>query len=143
MCVLYKHYDSTGDLLYVGVSTNPFSRTKTHLRNSHWSRKISVITFEKFENKKEALEAEFKAITNENPKYNIIGKVNYTKSVHIKTAYDKLIEFYGTKEDIAIDLDLKVSEVKKWRNIGIPCNRALEVEKKTRGAITAMDVLRG
>ena len=34
-------------------------------------------------------------------------------------------------------------EVGRWKRKGIPAGRALEVEKKTKGKITAIDVLRG
>lgn len=61
----------------------------------------------------------------------------------MRTVFDKLHDYYKTHEAISKAFDMSRQAVTLWKRNGIPVNRALEVEKKTRGAITAMDVLRG
>lgn len=59
------------------------------------------------------------------------------------TAFEKLHEIYKTQEAIADVFKLTRQGVGQWKRKGIPANRALEVEKKTKGKITAIDVLKG
>lgn len=59
------------------------------------------------------------------------------------TVFDKLHDYFKTHDAIALAFKMKRQGVTYWKKNGIPTDRALEVEKKTRGAITAMDVLRG
>jgi hypothetical protein len=60
----------------------------------------------------------------------------------MKTVFEKLHEHYKSHDEIARVFNMTRQAVTLWKQKGIPCNRALEVEKKTRGTITAMDVLR-
>jgi hypothetical protein len=59
------------------------------------------------------------------------------------TAFEKLHDYFKTQDAIALAFKLKRQSITYWKMNGIPTERALEVEKKTKGAITAMDVLRG
>ena len=61
----------------------------------------------------------------------------------MKTVFEKLHDHYKNHDAIAKAFNMTRQAVTIWKQKGIPANRALEVEKKTRGAITAMDVLRG
>ena len=61
----------------------------------------------------------------------------------MKTVFERLHEIYKTHDAIASAFKMTRNNVTAWKQNGIPANRALEIEKKTRGAITAMDVLRG
>lgn len=61
----------------------------------------------------------------------------------LKSVFERLHEFYKTHDAIAQEFGIDRRAITYWKSNGIPTNRALEVEKKTRGAITAMDVLRG
>ena len=61
----------------------------------------------------------------------------------LKTAFEKLHEIYKTHDAIGEAFNVTRQNVGLWKKNGIPSNRALEIEKKTKGAITAMDVLRG
>ena len=65
---LYRHYDSEGSLLYVGVSRNVLRRLHT---TSHWFREIVRIEITHFATWEEARAAERQALATENPKYNI------------------------------------------------------------------------
>lgn len=70
---VYRHFDATGSLLYVGKSINALVRTQQHLRRSIWFQQICTITIEWFASEREALEAEGRIIRDEKPKYNIVG----------------------------------------------------------------------
>jgi hypothetical protein len=69
---LYRHFDADGRLLYVGISMRPFQRLYNHDR-SHWSQDIATVRIEWFYSRKEALQAELRAITTENPAHNLAG----------------------------------------------------------------------
>lgn len=68
---LYRHYDSSGNLLYVGVSLNVAARLMQHRRNAEWFGEIANITVEHFDNRTDALRAEYEAIILEDPKHNL------------------------------------------------------------------------
>ena len=72
---LYRHFDAAGELLYVGCSNNVIRRTEQHETQSHWFPEVVTITVEHFGNGLEALAAEAAAIRDENPKYNVRGKL--------------------------------------------------------------------
>lgn len=67
---LYRHFDASGALLYVGISLSVLDRLTAH-RASRWHSDIAAVTLEHFPTREAALDAEAEAITNENPKYNI------------------------------------------------------------------------
>jgi excinuclease UvrABC nuclease subunit len=71
--ILYRHFDATGVLLYVGSSLNAISRTSKHRLTVHWYSQIATISLEHFSSRVAAMEAEQLAIKNEKPKYNIRG----------------------------------------------------------------------
>ena len=69
---LYRHYDTDGNLLYVGAARSIRKRTETHMRESKWAA-LSVraeVTF--FPTREEAFAAEWDAIQNESPAHNIV-----------------------------------------------------------------------
>jgi len=59
------------------------------------------------------------------------------------TAFKKLHDYFKTHDKIAEVFNVERQAVTHWKRDGIPAKRALEVEKKTKGAVTAMDVLKG
>ena len=67
---LYRHFDSNGSLLYVGISLQSTSRLIGHKTSSVWFAKITTITVEQFTSRQEALLAEKSAILKEKPLYN-------------------------------------------------------------------------
>lgn len=70
---LYRHFNRTGELLYVGISLNALSRLDQHVKGSHWSRDIASVTIEWLDSTADALKAEQQAIDNEKPLHNIRG----------------------------------------------------------------------
>lgn len=68
-CV-YRHFDASGTLLYVGVSLCAVTRLSGHREHSGWFQEIARVTVEWFDSRELALEAERKAIRAEKPKHN-------------------------------------------------------------------------
>lgn len=72
---LYRYFDSEGQLLYVGITKNPFDRQSHHAANQSWWQDVCTATYEHFENRTDALKAEAFCIGTELPKYNKQGPV--------------------------------------------------------------------
>lgn len=71
MSVLYRHFDSGGKLLYVGISISALQRFLGHRSNSEWVGQIATMTIEQCANIDEARERERAAIKAEKPLWNI------------------------------------------------------------------------
>lgn len=67
---LYRIFNEEWDLLYVGVSNSVIRRLDEHVWEQPWSEEISMIHVEHFENRREAVDAERRAILADQPKYN-------------------------------------------------------------------------
>lgn len=68
---LYRHFDSDGRLLYVGISNDTLRRLCQHKERSHWFEQIARVDIEFFDSRHAALAAESAAIANESPAFNI------------------------------------------------------------------------
>lgn len=68
---LYRHFDSDGKLLYVGIAFRWDHRTKQHAKYSEWYKNISVLKIEHFATREQAIVAEVTAIKTEKPQFNI------------------------------------------------------------------------
>lgn len=68
---LYRYFDSSGALLYVGVSLSAVVRASQHKDHSSWFSKADRMTFVWFENREDALSAERAAVCDEQPLHNI------------------------------------------------------------------------
>ena len=69
---LYRHFNSKGDLLYVGISLSAFNRLAQHRDHSHWFNDIERVELEAHETRCAALAAERRAIETEHPLHNIM-----------------------------------------------------------------------
>lgn len=67
---LYRLYDESDRLLYVGVTNNMLGRMSAHAKKP-WFPEVRLATFEHFSDRGEALAAEKEAIVAELPAYNI------------------------------------------------------------------------
>lgn len=67
---LYRHFDSAGKLLYVGIALSPTYRLRKHSRTACWFGQIAAITVQWFPSRGEALVAERDAIDSEWPLHN-------------------------------------------------------------------------
>jgi predicted GIY-YIG superfamily endonuclease len=69
--VLYRCYNRSKLLLYVGMTNNPELRFKHHRADKIWWKYVDRITLEDFATRRELIEAEAEAIHSEKPKFNI------------------------------------------------------------------------
>lgn len=69
---LYRHFNSDGELLYVGISLSTPQRLAQHMRGSKWADEIAHIQIERHSTRGKALEAERIAIENEMPLWNVV-----------------------------------------------------------------------
>lgn len=69
---LYRFFDADGDLLYVGISLNPWTRWKQHKSVKDWAEDVASSTIEWHDTREEALDAERLAIIDERPRYNVV-----------------------------------------------------------------------
>ena len=144
MSHLYRHYDKDGLLLYVGMSINLTSRTECHLSHAKWSKDIDYIKVEKYKTVAEARKAEASAIKKENPKHNIVHSPSIKRMDDSASyAFKKLKSIYGSDDYVAKALGITRQAVLYWKKNGIPLCRAVRIEKITKGAVSAADVLRG
>jgi len=70
---LYRLYDASGQLLYLGITSSPTGRFTTHACEKVWWDEIATIRLEHYETRKEALAAESAAIVVEAPLHNMGG----------------------------------------------------------------------
>ncbi len=70
---LYRFYDASDRLLYVGITKNPKARSGDHSRDKAltWWPEVDRHTLEWFDSRPEAADAEVKAIEGEAPMYNL------------------------------------------------------------------------
>jgi predicted GIY-YIG superfamily endonuclease len=72
---VYRLYDATGDLLYVGWSKNPHMRLRQHKQdNPHWAFDVTRGRISVFPDRDSALAAEKEAIRTEHPFWNITSR---------------------------------------------------------------------
>lgn len=71
MQTLYRFYDDTDRLLYVGVTMNPPRRFRTHEGTKVWWAEVSHIALESYLERSDVLAAEASAIRAEQPLYNV------------------------------------------------------------------------
>ena len=75
-CTLYRYYNATDKLIYVGISNNPPVRAGQHRKLSWWWLEATRCTLEHFATRAEAMQAEIAAIQAEAPAYNIVHAVS-------------------------------------------------------------------
>lgn len=88
-CV-YRIYDGNGSLLYVGMGRNPMNRWASHAAQHDWWAQARTFRVEWYATRKEAADAERKAIRTESPARNIHGTPGWGKFV--AEAYPKRLE---------------------------------------------------
>jgi len=78
---LYRHYDESNALLYVGISVNPMARTSAHADASHWFESVRRVEIEQYPTLSDALNAEAVAIVIEKPAHNKAIPIHRAKRV--------------------------------------------------------------
>jgi excinuclease UvrABC nuclease subunit len=70
--VVYRMYDSKGDLLYIGKSQSFLSRVQQHAETKTWWTEVANISVTHYPCRCTTEDAERDAIRAEKPKYNVI-----------------------------------------------------------------------
>lgn len=70
-CGVYRFYDGHGDLLYVGISWNPFRRWGRHRRATSWFGQAALAVVDVYRSEREALRIEREWIRNASPTWNV------------------------------------------------------------------------
>ena len=71
-CDLYRFYDGSGTLLYVGISLHAAQRASEHRKDKAWWPDVASMTIQHLPTRAAALEAERVAIINERPLHNVV-----------------------------------------------------------------------
>jgi len=71
--VVYRNFDATGNLLYVGVSRRPGARHAAHEKESPWYANVATTTYTRYRTRSEAHAEEARIIREERPLHNRNG----------------------------------------------------------------------
>lgn len=74
---IYRHVDSSGELLYVGITSDPVRRWAQHRETSVWVRFVADTTVNWLKDRTTALRAEKQAIAIERPLFNVARPGGY------------------------------------------------------------------
>lgn len=86
---LYRFYDSSYQLLYVGISNNFVLRFSQHSQTAEWHNQVTFSRIEHFKTRTEALAAEKNAIQSEHPIFNKVHSYkNESSKKHIARIFD-------------------------------------------------------
>jgi hypothetical protein len=77
---LYRHYDVTGQLLYVGVAQSTHNRLQQRRKQTSWFPLTALIAIDDYPTRASAEAAEARAIVEEAPIYNRVVRLNLHKS---------------------------------------------------------------
>lgn len=70
--VLYRFFDTAGDLLYIGITNDPGRRWGRHAGDKPWWNEVDRIELERHPDRPTVLLAERDAIKAEYPRYNVV-----------------------------------------------------------------------
>lgn len=92
-CFLYRHFNTDGTLLYVGITNHIETRTKQHKRSSSWFSEVASTTVEDLPSRDHALALERVAIEHESPLHN--GKPARAKPKVAAPEISPVVELQG------------------------------------------------
>lgn len=81
---VYRFFDASDRLLYVGVTHRARQRIADHAADKDWWADVVRATFEHFPSRHEALKAEARAISLEDPLHNVIRPDAFTGLRHVR-----------------------------------------------------------
>lgn len=116
MTELYRHYDEAGRLLYVGISWSSIARFAAgHRQRASWAERTVRIDIERFPSRGEALEAERRAIAEEEPLHNgdaapLVSMPSETRVFNPAPEHDAAIRAAWHDEDRTITGVLKIAK---------------------------------
>lgn len=108
---LYRLYDASGQLLYIGISANLEERWKVHAMTKSWWPSVARKEVTWIPSWEQALEEEERAIREEGPRYN--GTHNYPLAPFTPTDWPK-IEVQRGKTEALVQLIKREIRAKRW-----------------------------
>ena len=127
---LYRHFDSTGKLLYVGIARNWIARLEAH-QGSVWFKRITEVRLQHFEDEAGARLAEEMAIRSERPLFNVVTPQRRPTVMHALRGY--LSSNGITQQGFAELVGVSQGLVHQWL-VGLTAinpEKAKEIEAKT------------
>ena len=146
---LYRHYDSEGTLLYVGISLSALMRLMQHKENADWFLDITKITIQNFPTRQKALDAETQAIVTENPKHNIAKKKakykpqTYTEiKQKLHDDYEKIPEYYKDKFMFRINEACEILGMERSQLFDMRLQKKIIIHKIFGGRVSGREINR-
>jgi hypothetical protein len=111
--VVYRAWTADRELLYVGMSANPFLRLSNHAPTQPWWAEVTEVTLEHFDDLEAARQAEAAAIAIEGPKYNVRHSARPRRRLEDKATMTRLEylrrEAGFSPEELSDALDTRVT----------------------------------
>jgi len=133
---LYRFFNANNELLYVGITNNPFNRFSGHSKDKEWFKEITHSTMEHYPNRLAVDKAETIAIRSEKPKYNKANVDGFERSPdHMKKIRFWKIEnhnllmgivsnwskMYDLGKDIQRDSWIVIHSINQAKSLGHKC----------------------
>lgn len=85
---LYRLFDESGTLLYVGITGSPAARMNAHRHDKPWWSEVdpSRTTWAWHDNRDQAAKAEVETIRGERPRYNVMSSLTAEQEVLLRAA---------------------------------------------------------
>lgn len=106
---LYRFYDSSETLLYVGISLSAAHRASQHRAEKPWWPEVARMDVEHLPSRQEALTAELAAIRTEHPIHNVVGngarqipKFDHDGPIEFDASFMKLEEHLAVTNAIQV-----------------------------------------
>jgi len=128
---LYRLFDASGTLLYVGITNNPKKRFMTHRSEKPWWAQVDKISIEWFESRHKASKAETRAIATEGPRHNF----HQTDAWREQQRIDALAISPEKKRNRSVGLKARTVQVRTLKELldqGVPEMEAKERAKRAR-----------
>lgn len=71
-CAVYRIYDASGELVYIGMGHEPDARVSAHRADKPWREHIATYEVTWHPNRADAFAAEAKLVKAERPRYNVV-----------------------------------------------------------------------
>lgn len=95
---VYRCYDLTERLIYVGATSNLFGRLASHRSRSWWAPQVEKVKATTYPDRSSALAAERAAISDENPRWNTKGRWSHLRTVEDFLDYRRAYVALGNSE---------------------------------------------
>lgn len=90
---LYRFYDAHENLLYVGITNDPWRRWRRHVLEKPWYPQVKHQSVTWYDTERQARKAETRAIRSEYPQFNIAGAIRPPEvSPRLRLRFDPVIQ---------------------------------------------------